>query len=320
MMMNRRSICGDTENEGSMQRDGNLIRASLGNNGYKPMSPWINSTGFRTQPFRHREHQSLPRAAEDFLVNTRLLRDDVENEKSIESYLLDSGLVTLQLMGRDAPVGVRQVSLPPGAPVDIKFSDVLTLRRSKRDYTGDSIKLDHLSTLLHAGGGVSARAEVQLISGGTADLSLRTVPSGGGLYPVDILVVALNVLGLKLGIYSYHSTVDCLIEAGDEEDARNLIGTFAVSDEMISIPRANMLLLLVARPWKSMRKYGDRGLRFVFHEAGAIAQNIHLAATGLGLGSVDCASFYDDEAHASLGIDGVYQALVHAIVVGVPGE
>lgn len=95
--------------------------------------------------------------------------------------------------------------------------------------------------------------------------------------------------------------------------------TFVVPDENISCKYSNVIFLLVARPWKTMRKYGDRGLRFVFHETGAISQNIHLAVTGLGLGSVDCASICDDEMHEVLGFDGNFQTVTHTIVVGASG-
>jgi len=45
---------------------------------------------------------------------------------------------------------------------------------------------------------------------------------------------------------------------------------------------------------------------------------VNLAAAALGIGSVDSSSFYDDEVHEALGFDGVFEALVHAQVLGVP--
>ena len=52
--------------------------------------------------------------------------------------------------------------------------------------------------------------------------------------------------------------------------------------------------------------------------AGAMAQNVALATTALGYGSVDCASIYDDEVHEVLRFDGVASALIHTIIVGCP--
>lgn len=50
---------------------------------------------------------------------------------------------------------------------------------------------------------------------------------------------------------------------------------------------------LVARPWRSMRKYGPRGMRLTLHESGAMSQQLHLAATALGLAGTDWSGFYD---------------------------
>jgi nitroreductase len=60
-------------------------------------------------------------------------------------------------------------------------------------------------------------------------------------------------------------------------------------------------------------------MRHALLEAGAIAAHINLAAAALGLGSVDCSSLFDDEVHEALGVDGIYEAVVHAVVVGVSG-
>jgi SagB-type dehydrogenase family enzyme len=91
-----------------------------------------------------------------------------------------------------------------------------------------------------------------------------------------------------------------------------------VPDELISLGRANVVFLLVGRPWKTMRKYGARGMRFLFLEAGAITQHINLAAVAAGFGSVECGSVYDDEVHEVLQLDGVYEAVLHSVVVGAP--
>jgi SagB-type dehydrogenase family enzyme len=96
------------------------------------------------------------------------------------------------------------------------------------------------------------------------------------------------------------------------------VAAFAIPEEVIALNRAALVLLLVGRPWKVLRKYGDRGIRYLFVEAGALAENVHLACGALGLGSVDCASVHDNELHAALGFDGEFRMLVHTVVIGVP--
>ena len=59
-------------------------------------------------------------------------------------------------------------------------------------------------------------------------------------------------------------------------------------------------------------------MRYVFLEAGAMAEHISLAAVGIGIGDVHCGSFYDDEVHEAMGIDGLHEALIHSVFLGSP--
>jgi SagB-type dehydrogenase family enzyme len=149
-------------------------------------------------------------------------------------------------------------------------------------------------------------------------LRFRATASGGGLYPVDVFVAVLNVRGLPRGIYCYNPPEHSVTAVAGTDGVAALLECFAVPEEVISVRRANVVLLFVGQPWRSMRKYGARGMRFAFMEAGAMAQDVALATTALGYGSVDCASIYDDEVHEVLRLDGVASALIHTIVVGCP--
>ena len=51
-----------------------------------------------------------------------------------------------------------------------------------------------------------------------------------------------------------------------------------------------------------MWKYGQRGYRYVWIEAGHLAQNLYLVSGALGLASVALGGFFDDEADALLGV------------------
>jgi SagB-type dehydrogenase family enzyme len=53
---------------------------------------------------------------------------------------------------------------------------------------------------------------------------------------------------------------------------------------------------------RSMLKYGERGVRYVFMEAGHAAQNIHLQAVSLNLGTVVIGAFRDDQVKSVLGL------------------
>jgi SagB-type dehydrogenase family enzyme len=294
--------------------------AAMVANSYRAIHPQIRATGFRTHGLRLRALglSGLPRLAEDFLLNTRYRRQDRESEVSIQSYFFDPGVLMLSLLGQESGAGVERVPLPEGIKLRRELGEVLGRRRSRRSYTGDPIALDYLATIVRSAGAVTARATVDMPSGDQAELSLRVAPSGGGLYPLDVWVAALRVDGLRRGLYRYDPLEDELLAVRAEERVDDLLDAFALPEEVVSLSRAVAVLLLVGKPWRSMRKYGDRGLRFLFVEAGAIAENVHLAAAALGFGSVDCASVCEDEAHAALAIDGLYETLIHTVILGYP--
>lgn len=290
-------------------------------NSVRTLHPWMRSTGFRTHGLRYRSLSNTndPRIAEDFLLNTRLVRHDRETEASVRSYFFDPGVVMLATLGREGTTGLREVGLPKGFRLRRELGDVLGQRRSRRTYTGDPMALDYLATLVRSAGAITGQATVNLMGGGQTVLHFRTAPSGGGLYPIEIYIAGLRVTDLERGLYRYDPLKDTLVQSGDRQDVDQLLSAFAVPEELITLSQANAVFLLVGHPWRSMRKYGNRGARFLFLEAGAIAQNIHLASEALGFGSVDCSSVYDDEAHEAMRLDGLYQTLLHTVIVGYPG-
>jgi SagB-type dehydrogenase family enzyme len=291
-------------------------------NSYKLIDRSTRSTGLRTHELRYRTlgDGEDARIAESFLLETRLRRGDWETESSIAAYFTDETILTLAARSRaerEAPGAIR---LTAHERLPLTLENALQRRRSVRRYTGDSITLESLGALLRSAAGVTSESRAPLAGGGEAQLAFRTVASAGGLYPIDVVVAAMRVSRVPRGVYRYDPSGSQLVPFAGEDAVERLLCAFAVREELISLRRANALLLLVGQPWRSMRKYGPRGMRFVFIEAGGIAQNVALAATALGLGSVDCASTYDDEIHDALGIDGVFEALVHALVIGFPGE
>ena len=282
---------------------------------FKTIIPSIHSTGFQPYHLQSYSSETLPiNPAEDFLVNSRLLRNDPIGVYSVNRYFTDEGTLPLALEVK-AMEQETGVSLPEGPKLTLELGETLMERRSKRLFTGDPVSLFYLASILRGACGITAKAVVPLRQGKDVDLYFRSAPSGGGLYPVDVYLVSLSVEGLEQGIYQYNPKADCLV-LHQEINHEKLIQTFAISEDLISIKKSGFIVLLVGRSWKTMRKYGPRGLRLLFLEAGAISQNIHLSVTALGLGSVDCSGFYDDDLNGLLGFDGVNEAVIHTIIGG----
>jgi SagB-type dehydrogenase family enzyme len=293
-----------------------LINAAVWGNSYDVYSS-STGLGFKTHSFRHSTLDRSSRIAEDFLINSKLHRNDPELNNSVEMYLEDAGVAMVSLMGRRDFHASDFITLPESTPLDLELGEVLTLRRSVRQYTGDKINLSDLTTIIRAAAGITAKAEIKMEDTSKAYLNFRTVPSSGGLYPTDLYIAVLNVKDISPGIYCYHSNVDKLTVVGNEEAISFLLKACAVTDDNIGCARANAIFLLTSQPWRCMRKYGNRGMRFLFQECGAMSQNINLASTSLGLGSVECGSFYDDEVNKILKLDGIFRTFLHAVVVGI---
>jgi SagB-type dehydrogenase family enzyme len=295
-----------------------LASAAVYANSYRTLAPSIASTGLQTSALRYDSlrFSGSPRIAEEFLLNSRLRRRDLDFETSVGGYFTESAQTMLALLGHEERRTAQAIPLPQGAELRMGLGEAMRRRRSTRSYTGDSMPLRFLATIARCACGITGHTAGEP-GRGLPGIALRSSPSGGAVYPIDLYFAALRVDGLPKGIYRYDPHGDELKQTGEGRDLEALLRSFAVADQVVKSSRATIVCLLVGRAWRTMRKYGDRGLRLLFLEAGLMAAHITLASMALGLGSVDCASLYDDEAHEALRLDGLYEALVHAVVVGV---
>jgi SagB-type dehydrogenase family enzyme len=69
---------------------------------------------------------------------------------------------------------------------------------------------------------------------------------------------------------------------------------------------------------RSKWKYRQRAYRYVYLDAGHIAQNLALSATSLGLGSCQVGAFYDDEVNKIVGVNGAEESAIYLSVIGYP--
>ncbi|WP_307481225.1 SagB/ThcOx family dehydrogenase [Microbacterium trichothecenolyticum] len=260
----------------------------------------------------------LPRVAEDFLVASRTNEWDRDGALSVMDYFADPMIATFGRLDQDSFLEGRTYALPQPNPIGMELGESVLRRRSVRLFTGDSMSASDLAALLIYTAGVTGEAEVPLTTGAHEKYYFRAAPSGGGLYPVELYVAVINVNGLPKGVYRYSPRRNVLVEHGRAMSVDELAASISTPDDQLNTRGAAAILLFGATPWRSMRKYGPRGLRFVFHEAGAMSEHVHLISTSLGLGSTDCSSFYDDKANLALGFDGQFRFLAHMAVVGWP--
>ena len=182
--------------------------------------------------------------------------------------------------------------------------DILAQRRSRRRYTPDPISMTTLSTLLWATQGVTLSAP---------RYQFRAAPSAGALYPVETYLSIHRVAGLKQGIYHFN-----VLDFALEEIAQGNFGeqlTHAALDQAM-VRRGAVLFIWTAIVLRSMWKYRNRCIRYIFMDAGHIGQNLQLAATAVELGCCPIGAFYDREVNEILRVDGEEETAIYLAAAG----
>jgi SagB-type dehydrogenase family enzyme len=180
------------------------------------------------------------------------------------------------------------IDLPrPRADGGLSVERALQQRRTVRDFEQAPLALQQAGQLLWSAQGITHRD------------GLRTAPSAGALYPLQLYLVAGNVTELPPGIYRYEPERHRLrrVSAGDRraELARAAL-------EQTWIARAPAILVFGAIESRTTRKYGSRGVGYVYIEVGHAAQNTFLQAEALGLGAAVVGAFDDGPVADLLGM------------------
>ncbi len=183
-------------------------------------------------------------------------------------------------------VATESISLPaPRTDSTFSVERALQQRRSVRAFSDAALTLEELGQLLWAAQGISG------VDG------LRTAPSAGALYPLELTVIAGEVSGLPPGLYRYEPAGHKLapLAAGDR---RGDVARAALAQSWMRTAPA--MIAFSAVEARTTRKYGTRGIAYVRIEVGHAAQNVFLQAQGLGLGAAVVGAFDDAAVAAAL--------------------
>lgn len=181
---------------------------------------------------------------------------------------------------------------------------ILNGRRSVRDFRNSALSSNELGQILWAAQGVSNPA------------GLRTVPSAGALYPVELYAIVKGADEVRAGIYHYLTSQHALspLAQGDYE------AEFSAAALMQDwTKRAGLILVVAANYARTTTKYGKRGRRYVAIEAGHAVQNVYLQAVSLGLGATEVGAFRDAAVAALVQLPADHQP-VTSVVVGRPAK
>ncbi len=200
--------------------------------------------------------------------------------------------------------------IPLPAPVRdgaVSLERTLAQRRSVRSFAPDPLTLPELSQLLWAAQGITRPMESppagftwQWMGG------LRTTPSAGALYPLEIYVVAGAVQELETGTYRYLPREHGLLRVAPG-DLREPLWDAAL--RQTAIRTAPVTLVLAAVVERTAAKYGDRAERYVHMEVGAASENVYLQCESLGLGTVFMGAFRDEAVATTLALPDGHRPL-----------
>jgi SagB-type dehydrogenase family enzyme len=265
--------------------------------------------------------RDLGRAADADWIDTKTLDQD-SDLKGLRSDKRWNALVARITARRDAVFAALPDSHP--APNVVKLPDpardgkvsvekTMAERRSVRQYADAPLKLADISQLLWAAYGVTQPVpNVPQLHGG-----LKAAPSAGGLYPLELYVVAGNVTDLVPGVYWYrpetHDLV--LVAAGDKRPA-----LFHAAASQTCVRDAPASLIYSAVFSRNTDKYGTRGReRYVCMDLGHSAENVYLQCGSLGLGTCAIGAFYDDDLKLVVGMTKAEEPLYIMPVGRLPG-
>ncbi len=180
--------------------------------------------------------------------------------------------------------------------------DALRGRRSAREFAAEPLTLRQVSLLLSAAQGL------------THPDGLRSVPSAGALYPLEVYLVAGVVEGLSPGVYLYRpGRHDLVLQATG--DRRGPVARAAVRQGWMAAAAAT--IVLAADYGRTTPKYGERGRRYVHIEVGHAGQNVAVVAAALGLGTVFVGAFDDERVRMTLEVPRAHHVL-GLMPVGAP--
>lgn len=206
---------------------------------------------------------------------------------------------------------VPLVRLPPPLKPAADLAELIERRQSYRQFARLPLRLPELSTILKQSYGLGRAAVIDGF-----ERCRRPVPSAGALYPLEVYVIVNSIDGVESGICHYGLIDHSLERLTDTPVRSETISQLFLDQECVA--DAAVIVIITAVPARTMRKYGDRGYRYILLEAGHVGQNLMLSCGALGLATIALGGFLDGPLADLLKIDVETEMPIYALAVGRP--
>ncbi len=175
-------------------------------------------------------------------------------------------------------------------------------RRSTRAYSGDSLSLNELATVL----------DFTYQPQHYAEQGLDPAPDYCDPDAINSFVAVSHVEGLEAGCYYYAPQANELRQIRFK-NFREELHFLCLGQELGRDAAA--LVFQTADLAGAIARYGDRAYRYLHLDSGHFGQRLNLAAIGLGLGASGIAGFFDDRVNDVLGIPAA-EAVLYITTLG----
>ncbi|GAP13399.1 protein containg SagB-type dehydrogenase domain [Longilinea arvoryzae] len=182
----------------------------------------------------------------------------------------------------------------------------MEVRKTIRQYSPQPLSLEELSYLLWVTQGVRRIT--------TRPSTARNVPSAGARHAFETYVLINRVDGLEPGLYRYIATQHALLLADGSLDINVRLTEACAHQEHVGNSAVTFFWVAVLE--RMYWRYGERGYRYLFLDAGHVCQNLYLAAEAIDSGVCAIGAYDDDALNAALGVDGENQFTVYAATLG----
>lgn len=201
------------------------------------------------------------------------------------------------------------IALPDWSDVRLPeegITSAINLRKSIRSYRETALSISELSYLLWCTQGIK-----EIVS----DIATkRTVPSAGARHALETALLVNRVEGLEPGLYRYLSIEHQLGMLKKDDHIGDEIVKASFGQDFIKSSAITFIWIAVI--YRMKWRYGERAYRYIFLDAGHVAQNLYLSAESIRCGVCAIAAFSDDEMNRILNIDGKEQLVIYMATVG----
>lgn len=135
---------------------------------------------------------------------------------------------------------------------------------------------------------------------GGAPRHFRAAPSAGALYPIEAYLVCRDLPGLPAGVY-HHEPEQHGLHRLREGDHRGVLARAADDGALAATP---LTLVLTGILWRTSWKYGPRGYRHLYWDAGTVLANTLAAAASAGWPARVLSGFVDRPVSRLLDLGG----------------